>query len=145
MTLDDIDTALIALLREDGRASFSVLGSKVGLSAPAVKRRVDRLRATGVILGFTAVVDEAAMGWTTEAYVELWCAPSTTPATVLAVAAKHPQVVSACTVSGEADALVQIRATSVQDFERVLERISAEPSVVRTTSAIVLSRGTPRR
>jgi hypothetical protein len=50
----------------------------------------------GVITGFTAVVDPEALGWTTEAYVELWCASSSTPAKVLAVAARHPQVVSAC-------------------------------------------------
>ncbi|WP_336923426.1 Lrp/AsnC family transcriptional regulator [Aquipuribacter sp. SD81] len=144
MALDDLDERILAILRDDGRASFAAVGARVGLSAPAVKRRVDRLRETGVITGFAAVVDPEAVGWTTEAYVELWCAPSTTPSQVLAVAARHPQVVSACTISGEADALVHVRATSVHDFERVLERIGADPAVVRTKSAIVLSRGVQR-
>jgi DNA-binding Lrp family transcriptional regulator len=142
--LDDIDERILAELRDDGRASFAAVGAKVGLSASAVKRRVDRLLDDGVITGFAAVVDPEAIGWTTEAYVELWCAPSTTPAQVLAVAARHPQVVSAATISGEADALVHVRATSVHDFERVLERIGADPAVVRTKSAIVLSRGVQR-
>lgn len=143
-TLDGLDERILAILRDDGRASFAVVGDRVGLSASAVKRRVDRLREAGVITGFAALVDPEALGWTTEAYVELWCAPSTTPAQVLAVAARHPQVVSAATISGEADALVHVRATSVHDFERVLERIGADPSVVRTKSAIVLSRGVQR-
>ncbi|MFC5381311.1 Lrp/AsnC family transcriptional regulator [Aquipuribacter nitratireducens] len=143
-TLDGLDERILAILRDDGRASFAVVGERVGLSASAVKRRVDRLREAGVITGFAALVDPEALGWTTEAYVELWCAPSTTPAQVLAVAARHPQVVSAATISGEADALVHVRATSVHDFERVLERIGADPSVVRTKSAIVLSRGVQR-
>ncbi len=139
-----MDERIIALLRQDARATFAQLGSAVGLSAPAAKRRVDRLRAGGVITGFIALVDPAALGWTTEAYIELYCRARTTPEAVFAVAARHPQVVSACTVSGEADALLHVRAHSVQDFERVLERISADPIVVRTKSVIVLSRGPSR-
>jgi len=141
MALDGIDEKLVALLQHNGRATFAELGAGVGLSAPAAKRRVDRLRATGVITGFTAVVDPAALGWTTEAYVELYCSARTSASAVFAIAAKHPQIVSACTVSGEANALLHVRAADVQDFERILERIEAEPAVVRTKSVIVLSRG----
>jgi DNA-binding Lrp family transcriptional regulator len=144
MPLDRIDEQLVALLLADARSTFAHLGAAVGLSAPAAKRRVDRLRATGVITGFTAMVDPAALGWTTEAYVELFCASRTTPAAVFAIAAKHPQVVSSCTVSGEANALLHLRAQDVKDFERVLERIESEPVVVRTKSVIVLSRGPTR-
>jgi DNA-binding Lrp family transcriptional regulator len=112
----------------------------VGLSAPAAKRRVDRLRSSGVIRGFTAVVDPVALGWTTEAYVELYCTARTAPSAIFAIAAKHPQVVYACTVSGEANALLHVRAADVHDFEQILERIETEPVVVRTKSVIVLSR-----
>jgi DNA-binding Lrp family transcriptional regulator len=142
--MDDIDARIVAFLVRDARASYALIGGEVGLSAPAVKRRVDRLRAAGAITGFSARVDPAAMGWTTEAFVELYCRARTSPAEVFAIAAKHPQVVYACTVSGEADAVLHVRATSVQDFERTLERISAEPAVARTKSVIVLS-GTPTR
>lgn len=55
-------------------------------------------------------------------------------------ASKHPEVVSACTVTGEADALLLIRASDIRHFEQVVERIGAEPFVVRTRSSIVLSR-----
>jgi DNA-binding Lrp family transcriptional regulator len=141
MNLDDVDQQIIAALQRDARATYAVLGAQVGLSAPAAKRRVDRLRANGVITGFTVLVDPTALGWTTEAYVEIFCRARTAPSQMFAVAAKHPQVVSVCTVSGEADGMLHVRAHSVQDFERVLERISAEPIVVRTKSVIVLSRG----
>lgn len=141
---DAIDERLIALLRQDARSTYADLGAAVGLSAPAAKRRVDRLRRDGIITGFTALVDPAALGWTTEAYIELYCRARTAPAAVFAVAARHPQVVSVCTISGEADALLQVRARSVQDFERVLEQIGADPVVVRTKSVIVLSRGPSR-
>ncbi len=144
MALDSVDEQILVCLQDDARATFARIGDSVGLSAPAVKRRVDRLRAAGVITGFTAVVDPAALGWSTEAYVELYCRARTAPGEVFAIAAKHPQVVTACTISGEADAMLHVRARSVQDFERILERISAEPTVVRTKSVIVLSRSPGR-
>ena len=46
----------------------------------------------------------------------------------------------ACTVTGEADALVHIRAADIRHFEQVVERIAAEPFMQRTRSVVVLSR-----
>ena len=140
MSLDDIDTRIITALIRDGRASYAVIVNEVGLSAPAVKRRVDRLRASGAITGFSARVDPAALGWTTEAYVELFCGGRTSPEEIAAAVRRYPEVADACTVTGEADALVHIRAANVKHFEQVMERIGAEPFVVRTRSVIVLSR-----
>ena len=138
--VDDIDARIIAVLIKDARASYALIGHEVGLSAPAVKRRVDRLRAAGAITGFSARVDPAAMGWTTEAYVELFCGGRTSPEEIAAAVRRYPEVVDACTITGEADALVHIRAADVRHFEDVMERIRAEPFVVRTRSVIVLSR-----
>jgi DNA-binding Lrp family transcriptional regulator len=140
MALDDIDQRILAALRDDARASFAEVGSQVGLSAPAVKRRVDKLRATGVITGFAAIVDPSALGWTTEAYVELYCQGRTSPAVIAEAVSRHPEVVDACTVSGEADALIHVIAADMKHFEDVLERIGAETFIVRTKSVLVLSR-----
>jgi DNA-binding Lrp family transcriptional regulator len=57
----------------NARATFAEIGTEVGLSAPAVKRRVDRLVASGAIRGFTALIDPDVLGWQTEAYVEIYC------------------------------------------------------------------------
>ena len=138
--VDDLDARIVAALLKNGRASYAVIGDQVGLSAPAVKRRVDRLRAAGAITGFSARVDPAAMGWSTEAYVELFCGGRTSPDEIAAAVRRYPEVVDACTVTGEADALLHIRAADVRHFEGVMERIRAEPFVVRTRSVIVLSR-----
>ena len=140
MTLDALDRQIVAALLGDARATYAEVGAQVGLSAPAVKRRVDRLRASGAITGFSAQIDPAALGWTTEAYVELFCRGRTSPGDIAAAVAKHPEVVDACTVTGVADALLHIRAADVRHFEQVVERIGAEPFVVRTRSVIVLSR-----
>ena len=140
MAFDDLDRRIVAALVDDARATYAEVGGIVGLSAPAVKRRVDRLRASGAITGYSAQVDPAALGWTTEAYVELFCRGRTSPGDIGAAVAKHPEVIDACTITGEADALLHIRAADVRHFEQVVERIGAEPFVVRTRSVIVLSR-----
>jgi DNA-binding Lrp family transcriptional regulator len=140
VAFDELDRRIVAALVEDARATYAEVGDQIGLSAPAVKRRVDRLRSSGAITGFSARIDPAALGWTTEAYVELFCRGRTSPADIAAAVGKHPEVTDACTITGEADALLHIRAADVRHFEQVVERIGAEPFVVRTRSVIVLSR-----
>ncbi|GGO66378.1 Lrp/AsnC family transcriptional regulator [Nonomuraea cavernae] len=140
MELDRLDRDIIAALVEDARATYAEIGHDVGLSASAVKRRVDRLRETGAITGFSARVAPRALGWNTEAYVELFCQGKTKPSDIALAMARYPEVVAAATITGEADALLHIRATDVRHVERVIERIAAETFVVRTKSSIVLSR-----
>jgi DNA-binding Lrp family transcriptional regulator len=140
MSHDELDRRILQALVQDARASYAEIGAQVSLSAPAVKRRIDRLRAQGAITGFSARLSPDELGWTTEAYVELFCRGKTSPTEIGAAARKHPEVVSACTITGEADALLLIRASDIRHFEQVVERIGAEPFVVRTRSSVVLSR-----
>ncbi|MFC7330890.1 Lrp/AsnC family transcriptional regulator [Marinactinospora rubrisoli] len=139
MRLDPLDEKIIQALTRDGRRSFAAVGAEVGLSAPAVKRRVDRLVAAGTITGFTAVVDAAALGWTTEAYVELYCSGQPRPALLAQDLERLPEVVSACTVTGNADALLRIRTAGVRHFERVLQRLTELDYVTHTKTTLVLS------
>ena len=140
MQIDAVDQRIVALLIADARSSYAEIGAKVSLSAPAVKRRVDRLRSTGVIKGFTTVIEPSALGWTTEAFVELYCTGRTTPAQITVATRRHPEVVGAYTVSGQADALVHLRAADIGHLEQALEKLRAEPFVTSTRSMIVLSR-----
>jgi DNA-binding Lrp family transcriptional regulator len=140
LRLDEVDQRIIALLQEDARNSYADIGARVSLSAPAVKRRVDKLRSEGVIRGYTAIIDPGAVGWTTEAFVELFCTGRTSPAQLRAAAKRHPAVVGAYTISGEADALVHLRAVDMAELEQALENLRAEPFVTSTRSMIVLSR-----
>jgi DNA-binding Lrp family transcriptional regulator len=137
---DQIDEQIVALLVENARASFQDIGAQVGLSAPAVKRRVDRLQESGVIVGFTAVVDPGAVGHGTEAFVELWCRSRTSPREIEAMFAGVPEVVAAYTVAGDADALLHLRTRDTRELESAVERIRASANAERTRTVIVLSR-----
>lgn len=140
MRIDELDHRIVAQLLADGRASYAQIGDRVGLSAPAVKRRVDRLRGDGVITGFSAVVDPAALGWTTEAFIEIFCTGATSPDEIYSSIRKHPEVVAAYTVSGDASALVHVRVRDIQHLEQALERLRREDNITATKTAIVLSR-----
>lgn len=140
MLHDEIDRKILALLTENGRMSYAELAQHVPLSTPAVKRRVDRLVASGVIRGFTALVDPEVLGGGTEAFVELHCRSRTDPDEIRRMLGDHPEVVAAYTISGEADALLHIRTAGIRELEAVIERIRGHRNAERTSSVIVLSR-----
>lgn len=139
MELDRIDQQIVALLRENARRSFQDIGSRVALSAPAVKRRVDRLEEAGVIRGYSAVVDHVALGWTTHALVSLFAEGRMSASDILAAAGRHPEVAAAHTVAGEASAILHVHARDTEHLEQALERIRDEPGITRTQSQVVLS------
>jgi DNA-binding Lrp family transcriptional regulator len=140
VALDDTDRRVLELLGRDGRASYAEIGLLVNLSATAVKRRVDRLRERGVVRGFTVVLDPGVLDWTTEAFVEVFCRERTPPEEILSSLRQFPEVVAAWTVTGDADALVHLRAADMRHLEAVIERIRREPGVQRSRSTVVLSR-----
>jgi DNA-binding Lrp family transcriptional regulator len=137
--IDDLDRKILDHLEHDGRATLADVGAAVGLSASAVKRRVDRLQATGVIVGYAAIVDPQAIGDRLEAFVELYCADNVAPGDLLASVAGLPAVVAAHTVAGDADAVVRVRVEGIEALERAIEQLRRDPKVVRTRTMVALS------
>lgn len=137
--MDEIDHRIVALLRENARRSFQNIGDRVALSAPAVKRRVDRLQRDGVIRGYSANVDPSALGWNTHAFVELFCEGRMSGEEVRNAVAAHPEVEGAYTIAGSPSAILHLRASGTQHLEQALERIRDAPGVQRTQTQVVLS------
>ncbi|MGA8254570.1 MAG: Lrp/AsnC family transcriptional regulator [Mycobacterium sp.] len=137
--LDTSDERILAELAEHARATFAEIGQKVNLSAPAVKRRVDRMREGGVIKGFTTVVDRNALGWNTEAYVQVYCHGTIAPDQLRAAWVDMPEVVSAATVTGTSDAILHVLARDMRHLEAALERIRSSADIERSESIVVLS------
>jgi Lrp/AsnC family leucine-responsive transcriptional regulator len=138
--MDATDRQILALLVEDGRRTFDDIARRVSLSAPAVKRRVDRLRARGALRGFTAVLDHRALGDSTEALLELFFAAGTQLDAVAETLRRHPEVVEAWSVTGEADAIARVRTHDNGDLERLIMELQRNGLVQRTRSQVVLSR-----
>lgn len=137
--LDATDELILAELAQDARATYAEIGQRVNLSAPAVKRRVDRMLDTGVIRGFTTVVDRSALGWETEAYVQVFRHGTIAPDELRRAWADIPEVISAATVTGTADAILHVLARDMRHLEEALERIRSAADVERSESIVVLT------
>lgn len=145
MALDDLDRRILEELKVDGRVRYHELGERIGLSPTAVKRRMDRMHETGAIRGYTVLIDPALDGRETEAFVEVFCRGTVGPDELRRILSGIPDVIEAQTVTGEADALVRLRATSMPALEDALEKVRLAPQVDSTRSAIVLSQLLSRR
>src|SRR3954466_8503583 len=137
--MDDVDRQIVALLREDARRSFQSIGMRVPRSAAAVKRRVDRLEADGVIRGYSAQVDPGRFGWGTHAFVALYCEGRMAAAEGRDAVEDHPEVGAADTGAGEASAVAHVRARDTAHLEETLERLRDRPGITRTQTQVVLS------
>jgi DNA-binding Lrp family transcriptional regulator len=138
-SIDRTDRRIVALLRQRARRSFREVGEAVGLSAPAVKRRVDRLEAEGVIAGYSAVLDPERFGWPMQAIVFLYCEGTMAADEVRTAVEGHAEVVAAYTVAGEASAVLVVRASDTRHLEQLLERLREQKGVLRTQTQVVLS------
>ena len=137
--MDEIDHRIVALLRQNARRSFQDIGGRVSLSAPAVKRRVDRLERDGVIRGYSASVDPSAIGWNTHAFVELFCEGRMSGGELRTALDEHPEVEAAYTIAGAPSAILHLRAADTRHLEEALERVRDTEGVIRTQTQVVLS------
>ena len=140
--IDSIDRALLRLLHEDGRRTFADMADRVGLSTAATKRRVDRMRESGVITGFTVQVDHRKLGWAVEAFSEVRYAGTTNVSDIVETASRQPEVQAVYTVAGDLDALVQVRVRDLDHLQEVVDRLRRTGTVTGTRTLMVLGRWT---
>ncbi|HEY2983270.1 MAG TPA: Lrp/AsnC family transcriptional regulator [Jatrophihabitantaceae bacterium] len=136
--MDGTDLEIIDLLQTDARRSLADIARQVSLSAPAVKRRIDRLEERGVITGYTITVDHTKLGRPLEAFCELRFAGTTKVDEISAIARDIPEVRAVFTIAGDPDALVWMRVKDVEDLKRVIDRLRRSGKVVGTKTLMVL-------
>jgi Lrp/AsnC family leucine-responsive transcriptional regulator len=143
--LDPLDRAIVSLLEENARRSFVDVGERVGLSASAVKRRVDRLEETGVITGYTVVLDHAKAGRPIQAFTEVRYAGTADIAEIRSAAVRLPDVQAVFTTAGDPDALVWLQVPDVTHLGQVIEQLRHSGRVTGTKTLIVLDTWTRHR
>jgi Lrp/AsnC family leucine-responsive transcriptional regulator len=141
--LDENDKAILDLLAENARRTLGDMGKRVGLSAPAVKRRIDRLEAAGVILGYTTRVDHAKLGRPLEAFTELRFSGDARVDAIASIGADIPEVEAVFTIAGDPDALAWIRVSDVHELKRVIDRLRGTGEVIGTKTLMVLGTSAP--
>jgi Lrp/AsnC family transcriptional regulator, leucine-responsive regulatory protein len=143
--LSATDARILEVLQRDGRRPYAELGAEVGMSGPSAHERVKKLEARGMITGYAAVVDPAAVGLGVLGFSWVTQAPGTAATDLTEDFAAIPEIEECHHISGEADYLVKIRARDTREFERILRRVQAVRHVFTTETDIVLSSGFERR
>jgi Lrp/AsnC family leucine-responsive transcriptional regulator len=141
--LDATDRTILDLLAENARRTLGDIGQRVGLSAPAVKRRIDRLEAAGIILGYTTRVDHAKLGRPLEAFTEIRFSGDARVDSIAGIAAGTAEVQAVFTIAGDPDALAWIRVSDVHELKRVIDRLRGSGDVIGTKTLIVLGTSAP--
>lgn len=141
MNLDPTDWAILGELQRDGRIAFSELGRRVNLSASATTERVRRLESAGVITGYRAEVDLAAVGFAVLAVVRLKY-PGNRHEPLHALLAERPEIVECLRTTGDDCYTLKVAATSMPHLERVVNDLIGFGS---TTTNIVYSQTLPYR
>ena len=136
--LDATDRALIALLRDDARASTTELARKLKLSRTTVQSRMERLLRQRVIAGFTISVPDELEADLVRAHVLITLAPKRSAAIETALR-RIAEVRVLHSVSGPFDLIAIVAAASIGELDALIDRIGGLDGVERTTSAIVLS------
>jgi Lrp/AsnC family leucine-responsive transcriptional regulator len=134
--LDETNRRILAELADDPRLSMSALGRRIGMSAPAVTERVQRLERTGVIRGYRLDVDPAALGHPIAAWVRI--RPALGHGKIAEqIASRQPEVVECHKITGEDCLLMRVQVRDVADLDRVLEgwqeHASTVTSVIKST------------
>ena len=135
---DETDRHLLALLRENARASTAELARKLKLARSTVQSRLARLERTRVVVGYTVVVPDEAEAALVRAHVLITAAPKRS-AGIEAALRRIPEVRLLHSVSGPFDLIAVLAADSIGALDLLIDRIGALEGVERTTSAIVLS------
>src|SRR4029077_11735247 len=138
MTIDATDREILALLREDGRASTALLGRRLGLSRTTVHSRIERLLARRVITGFTVRMGADQEREQIQAHVLITVTPKLQSRAEAALR-RLPEVRKLYAVSGQHDSIVIVVTETVAEMDRVLDQIGSLDGIDRTVSFIVLS------
>jgi Lrp/AsnC family leucine-responsive transcriptional regulator len=138
--LDAKDRRILDLVQRDATMSQAEIGRRVGLSTAAVNERLKKLRHSGVIRRFTAIVDPAAVGATITAFVEVFLEHPRFEAPFLAHLLTLSEVLECHHITGEFSLLLKVRVRDMRALQRLLlSGLSARKGVRQTRTVMVLS------
>lgn len=143
MEVDKFDLAILAMLREDARASLQDISNRVGLSSTPCWSRIKKMESDGVIQGYTVRIDPAAIGYTEMVIVQVTLENHNdeTLAAFGEALESIPEVLEAYLISGDYDYYIRIAVRDTRDYERLLrERLYRIPGIRHSKSSFVLRR-----
>jgi Lrp/AsnC family transcriptional regulator, leucine-responsive regulatory protein len=138
--VDELDLALLDALADDARQSKRALARVVGMSPPAVADRLERLERAGVIRGYRADIDWAALGYPVVVYLAVTAGPGMELDKIIQAIRQLPETLDMSVVTGSLDLLVRLRVRDHTHLRSLLlTRIFTIPGVQRTETFLSLA------
>ena len=137
--LDQTDFRILRMLIENGRASYATLGKEVGLSAHGAADRVRRLQRSGVITGFTAVVEPANLGRSLDAFIDVRLLATTSAEAFESFVRSLPAVREIAFVTGRFDYHVRVACLGADDLDATVRAIRHEGAAATETRIVLRS------
>ena len=137
--LDDVDRKILALLQADARMSNSALAAEVGIAASTCHGRIRRLVDIGVVRGFFADIDPAAVGRPLRAMVAVSLQSDARGQIRRFVAeiGKHDEVIDVFFLAGTDDYLLHVATADTETLRQFVEMLNSRPEVAGTTTSLV--------
>ena len=139
VSLDQVDRDILSMLQQDGRASASHIAQEIGMSIPAVTDRIKKLQESGVIMGFTTLLDHRKMGLDVSAFITVISESSAHYSDVVLQANKTPEIVQCFTTTGNGSHVLLAVTDNTTSLEKLLRIIQGWPGVMRTETHMILS------
>ena len=139
--LDETGWLLLHELQHNARLSYSELGQRVGLSAPAIADRMRRMEEAGVITSYRAEVDMSKLGLPVTAIIRLGSVAGQSCNLVALRVSEIPEVLECYRVTGNDSVVVRVVATSIDHLERIIDQLTLYGA---PTTSIVLSKSIQR-
>jgi DNA-binding Lrp family transcriptional regulator len=136
--LDDTDRELIALLRDNARLPVATLAKQLRVARGTVQNRLARLEREGVVVGYTVRLKPQVEGHHIRALMTV-AVEGNRGGDVLRALRGDPAVVSLHTTNGRWDIVAELRADSLEAFDRVLSSIRLIDGIAQTETSILLS------
>ena len=137
--LDQVDRDILNILQTDGRSSASHIAEEISMSIPAVADRIKKLQESGVIRGFTTLLNHRKVGLDISAFVTVISESSSYYSDVVRMANKTPEIVQCFTTTGNGSHVLLAVTENTTSLEKLLRIIQGWPGVMRTETQMVLS------
>jgi Lrp/AsnC family leucine-responsive transcriptional regulator len=136
--IDRMDRRIIDILTGEGRVSWKELADRVHLAPSSVADRVRRMETSGVIRGYTALIDRKVLGRDVRAVVDVALPPGLTPDEFERVLSQREEVALAMYVTGPADYTIIVDCEGAEGLDDFIRWLKTEGGVARTESKFVL-------
>ena len=139
ITLDQVDRDILVILQNDGRSSASYVAQEISMSVPAVTDRIKKLQESGVIMGFTTMLDHRKLGLDVSAFITVISESSSHYSDVVRETNNSSEIIQCFTTTGNGSHVLFALVENTHALEKLLRKIQSWPGVMRTETQIILS------